>query len=452
MRSLATKLTAAFLLVGVLGILIFALLLGAQARTEFSRFISSRDQAALISTLEQYYAGNGSWMGVGDTLERTPPLQMFRRAILVADAGGHVVLGNPDAPVGERMSEADSARSQPLAVNGQTVGSVVFLQFDASSRRVPPGGPLESDLWGRLLWVTVLSALATMVIALLVGLLLARTLTRPVAALTQATRAMAAGDLHQVVDVHSRDEIGELAQSFNHMSADLARASTLRKQMTADLAHDLRTPLSILSGYTEGLQEQRLSGSPAIFAVMHDEVQHLQRLVDDLRTLSLADAGELPLNRRVVDPAALVERTALAHYIAAQERGVVVSVEAAADLPNVFVDTDRMAQVLNNLVGNALTHTAAGAIRLTARQEGDSVELAVQDAGDGIAPEDLPFVFDRLYRGDKARQRAPEGSSGLGLAIAKAIVEAHGGAIAVASRPGQGSTFTVRLPAAQVTA
>jgi two-component system sensor histidine kinase BaeS len=288
-----------------------------------------------------------------------------------------------------------------------------------------------------------------MLIALLLGLLLARTLTRPVAALTEATRAMAAGDLHQVVDVQSRDEIGELAQSFNHMSADLARASTLRKQMTADLAHDLRTPLSILSGYTEGLQEERLNGSPAIFAIMHDEVQHLQRLVDDLRTLSLADAGELPLNLRLVDPAALVERTALSHYITAQERGVEIRVDAVANLPSVHVDTDRMAQVLNNLVGNALTHTAAGTIHLTARTQNGSVALAVQDAGAGIAAEDLPFVFDRLYRGDKARQRSREGSSGLGLAIAKAIVEAHGGTITVDSAPGQGSTFTVILPVAE---
>jgi two-component system sensor histidine kinase BaeS len=449
MRSLATKLTAAFLLVGVLGVVIFALLLGAQARTEFTRFISSRDQAALIRTLEQHYATNGHWAGVGDRLERTPPLEMFRRSILVADANGTVVLGNPDTPVGTEMSATDRARSQSITLDGDTIGSVVFLQADANPRRTPPSGPLESDLWGRLLWVALASAGVTMLIALLLGLLLARTLTRPVAALTEATRAMAAGDLHQVVDVQSRDEIGELAQSFNHMSADLARASTLRKQMTADLAHDLRTPLSILSGYTEGLQEERLNGSPAIFAIMHDEVQHLQRLVDDLRTLSLADAGELPLNLRLVDPAALVERTALSHYITAQERGVEIRVDAVANLPSVHVDTDRMAQVLNNLVGNALTHTAAGTIHLTARTQNGSVALAVQDAGAGIAAEDLPFVFDRLYRGDKARQRSREGSSGLGLAIAKAIVEAHGGTIAVDSAPGQGSTFTVTLPVAE---
>lgn len=448
MRSLASKLTAAFLLVGVLGIVIFALLLGAQARTQFRRFISGRDQAALIGILEQYYTRNGTWAGVDVALERMPPLAAFRHPVLLADAGGRVVLGNSDARNAALLSEADSARSQPLTVDGQTVGSIVFLQTDAGARRTPPGGPLETDLWRSLLRTALLSAFVTMHVALLVGLLLARTLTRPMAELTRATRAMAAGDLHQVVNVHSRDEIGELAQSFNHMSADLVKASTLRKQMTADLAHDLRTPLTILGGYAEGLRDGRLSGTPTIYTVMHDEVQHLQRLVDDLRTLSLADAGELSLNRRLVDPAALVERAALAHFMPAQQRGVTVSVDTTEDLPNVSVDTDRMTQVLNNLVGNALSHTTQGEIHLSAHTQGDRVALVVQDSGSGIAPEDLPFVFDRLYRGDKARQRLGEGSSGLGLAIARAIVEAHGGAITAASTLGQGSAFTVTLPCA----
>ncbi len=446
MRSLASKLTAAFLLVGVLGIVVFALLLGAQARTEFTRFISGRDQAALISALEQYYTSTGSWEGINGALERTPPLGIYRRSMLLTDAQGRVVLGGPNSPEGGSLSAAEAARGQALVVDGQTVGTIVFSSLDAPARRPPPGGTLESDLWDRLLWVAILSAIFTIFVALLLGFLLARTLTRPVAALTAATRAMAAGDLHQVVDVHSRDEIGELAQSFNHMSADLAKASTLRKQMTADLAHDLRTPLTILSGYAEGLKEGLLNGTPTIYTIMHDEVKHLQRMVDDLRTLSLADAGELSLNRRLVDPAALVERAALAHFMPAQEQGVSIVMDTDPDLPNVLVDTDRIAQVFNNLVANALNHTTAGEIRLSAHLQGSVVALSVKDSGAGIAADDLPYVFDRLYRGDRARQRSTEGSSGLGLAIAKAIVEAHDGAITVTSTLGKGSTFTVTLP------
>jgi two-component system sensor histidine kinase BaeS len=281
------------------------------------------------------------------------------------------------------------------------------------------------------------------------GWLLARTLTAPVRELTAATQAMAAGDLNQRVAVHTHDEIGNLAHSFNQMSADLARASQLRKQMTADLAHDLRTPLSILRGYLEGLKEDQLQGTPALYILMHEEVLHLQRLVEDLRVLSLADAGELPLNRRMVDPTALLERTGLLYYVAAEQQGVHLRVEAAENLPSIQVDTDRLTQVLNNLVSNALRHTRQGEILLGARANNTNVELSIRDTGSGIDAEDLPFVFDRFYRGDKSRQRMDDGaSSGLGLAIAKAIVEAHGGTIQVESTAGSGTTFTIILPAA----
>jgi two-component system sensor histidine kinase BaeS len=151
------------------------------------------------------------------------------------------------------------------------------------------------------------------------------------------------------------------------MSTDLARASQVRKQMTADLAHDLRTPLSILRGYTEGLQDGRLNGSSTLYTIMHGEVQHLQRLVEDLRVLSLADAGELPLNRRSVDPSALLERTGLAYIDRAEQEGIALRVEPAEGLPSIAVDTDRMTQVLNNLVSNALRYTPeGGAITLSA--------------------------------------------------------------------------------------
>jgi two-component system sensor histidine kinase BaeS len=279
------------------------------------------------------------------------------------------------------------------------------------------------------------------------------------------------------VQVRSSDEVGQLAAAFNHMSADLARASQLRTQMTADLAHDLRTPLTILRGYTEGLQDGRLQGAPALYAVMHGEVEHLQRLVEELRVLSLADAGALPLSPRAVDPAALLERAGLAHVMQAEQQGVALRVEADDGLPSIAVDTDRIAQVLNNLVSNALRYTPEGgeivlrayvdhSLKTADRSlktadrgpqaaavggQASAVVLEVRDTGSGIAAEDLPNVFDRFYRADAARQRTNSGGggSGLGLAIAKAIVEAHGGTIAVISAAGEGTTFTIKLPIAQ---
>jgi two-component system sensor histidine kinase BaeS len=278
---------------------------------------------------------------------------------------------------------------------------------------------------------------------------------------------MARGKLDQRVTVRSRDEIGELATSFNQMSADLAHASQLRKQMTADLAHDLRTPLSILLGYTEGLQDGRLNGSSTLYTIMHGEVEHLQRLVEDLRVLSLADAGELPLNRRAVDPSALLERTGLAYIDKAEQQGVVLRVEPDEALPSIAVDTDRMTQVLNNLVSNALRYTPEGGeITLdattdhrppTTNQVGEHsvvgrqssvVTLRVSDTGRGIAPEDLPHVFDRFYRADRSRTRG-SGGAGLGLAITRQIVAAHGGLIWAESEMGHGTTISIALPVAE---
>ena len=281
---------------------------------------------------------------------------------------------------------------------------------------------------------------------MLLGVLLARAIARPVRELTAATRAVAEGKLGRQVAVRSKDELGELAQSFNQMSADLARANKLRRQMTADIAHDLRTPLSIILGYTEALNDGKLPGTPEMYAAMHGEAQHLQRLIDDLRTLSLADAGELPLTRVQIAPQTLLERIASAYRVQAEQRKIVLQVIAAPDLPPLDVDPDRMAQVFKNLIDNALRHTPPGGqITLAAEQDDRAVHLFVRDTGAGIAPEDLPYVFERFYRGDEARQQE-DGASGLGLAIARSLVEAHGGSIAVESVLGQGTRFTIAIP------
>ena len=284
--------------------------------------------------------------------------------------------------------------------------------------------------------------------ALILGTVLARTLVRPIRTLTEATQAMSRGTFVQV-DIQSGDEIGQLATSFNQMSAELARAQSYRQQMTADIAHDLRTPLSILRLYTEGLEDGNLSGDEKIYKIMHQEVLYLQDLVGSLHTLSQADAGQLSLNLRPIDPKALLERTGLAYVMQAEEQGITLRIDAPYDLPSVLVDTTCMTQVLNNLVSNALRFTEEGEIVLSASANQESVQLQVRDSGAGIAPDDLPHIFKRFYRADKSRQRTAtrKSSSGLGLAIAKAIVKAHGGTIRVQSVLGEGTTFSITLPA-----
>jgi signal transduction histidine kinase len=319
------------------------------------------------------------------------------------------------------------------------------------------GATPEEAYLQRMGYAIVYGGLGAIVLALALGAFLARNLTRPIRELTAATRAVARDQLGQQVPVRSQDELGQLAASFNRMSSDLAHANELRRQMTADVAHELRTPLSLLLGYTEGLQDGKLAGKSETYAVMHDSARQLQRLVEDLGTLALADAGELPLNRRPVDPTALLERAALAHMAQADAQGVTLAVRAADDLPAVNVDPDRFAQVLGNLISNALRYTAAGGeIILSAELAGPrpagspgdaQVLLRVRDTGSGIAADDLPHIFDRFYRGDKSRQ-TQHGESGLGLAIVRSLVEGHGGVIEAASAPGEGATFTIALAAA----
>jgi two-component system sensor histidine kinase BaeS len=450
LHSLAVKLTLSFLLIGVIGAILVALLIGLRTRFEFDRFLSSRDQDAISQTLIDYYASHTSWAGVEDSLADDPRTAFYSRRITLLDADHAVVLGGRLYRVGERISDADSASSQPLSLSGRVVGYVLVPPVNRYVRPLsgdhPP--PPEMAFLERVAWAAAISAGVAALIALVLGSLLARTLTRPVRELIVATQAMAAGKLDQQVRVRSRDEIGQLAASFNQMTSDLAQASQARRQMTADLAHDLRTPLTILRGYTEGLKDGRIQGSAALYGVMHSEVEHLRHLVEDLRVLSLADAGELPLNRRAIDPSALIERAGLAYIVQAEQGGIALHVCPISGLPSILVDTDRMTQVLNNLVSNALRHTTQGSITLSACQQDNQVLLHVSDTGSGIAPEDLPHIFDRFYRADKARQRDDSGASGLGLAIAKAIVDAHSGTISVESALGHGTTFTISLPIA----
>jgi two-component system sensor histidine kinase BaeS len=448
MRSLAFKLSLAFLLVGLIGAILMAFFMWQNTQRRFDQFVADRDRFSSENMLAQYYQANGSWDGVETVFERgrfqAPGPYTRRGALVLVDADGQVVFSQGENREIIQLLHQLRGRAVPIEVDGLAVG---YLLADPASYRPLPGSPEATFLAGMTQAITF-SALGATAIALLLGALLARTLTSPIRELTSATRALAKGDLGQQVTVRTQDEMGELATSFNQMSADLAHASQLRRQMTADIAHELRTPLSLILGYTESLSDGKLPATQETFDIMYDEAQHLSRLIDDLRTLSLADAGELQLNRRPVDARGLLERARLTHAPEAQRQGISLQVEAPHDLPQVEVDPGRLAQVLENLMSNALRHTPErGQITLSGAAEGDTVYLRVQDNGDGISPEDLPYVFDRFYRADKSRQRQG-GESGLGLAIAKSFVEAHGGSLSVESALGEGTSFIIALPEA----
>jgi two-component system OmpR family sensor kinase len=240
-----------------------------------------------------------------------------------------------------------------------------------------------------------------------------------------------------------------VGQAFNEMTSALEEGERLRQNLVADVAHELRTPLSVLQGNLRALLDDVYPLEKAEIAGLYDETRLLSRLVDDLRELAQAEAGQLSFNLRPTDVGDVLRTTVTNFEPAAEAKAIGLMVKVADKLPPATSDPDRLAQVLRNLLTNALRHTPEGGqVTVSATTAGDAVEIAVADNGEGIAPEDLPHVFDRFYRGDRSRSRA-EGSAGLGLAIVRAIVEAHGGQVRAASDgPGQGSTFRFTLPVA----
>jgi two-component system sensor histidine kinase BaeS len=450
--KLTHKLTLAFLLVSLIAIGLAAVFVWATMATEFNRYVYEQRQAQFISTVTDYYRAQGRWLGVEVALREQrllPPIPQPNtlppdpQPFALVDQHHIVIIPGGQYQPGQRVQPEAEAGGVAIEVDGSVVGTVL------TTNQPPVRSAIEDRYLANTNLALLIAAVGGALIALILGLFVARTLTRPTRELTAATRALARGDLQQQVTVHSHDELGELAQAFNQMSADLARATQLRQQMTADIAHDLRTPLTVIGGYVESMRDQVLNPTPERFDMIYAEVQHLQQLVEDLRTLSLADAGELRLNRQPTAPRALLSQVAALFQHRAEQQQVALIVEADDALPELDVDEGRIIQVLSNLVANALRYTSEGGhITLGANGRSDGVDLIVRDDGTGISPEALPHIFERFYRSDQARQ-SDTGESGLGLAIARSIVEAHGGTITVESKLGVGSEFRLRLPIAR---
>jgi signal transduction histidine kinase len=462
-KSLYAKLTLAFMLVAFITAALVAVFIRLTSANRLMQLIIDQQRNNLETALGAYYTVNGSWEGVDEnwriiqsrtfSADQAAPLNRpregFRQQVPsgrdnllgLADAQGIVIVSvDPSFPPGSQLPVRIVREGAPIYVSGETVGTIL-------TARAPAGFNREEALF---LWRTtqalIFAMLGALLIALVLGILLAQTFTRPINELTQAAQSITQGQLEQEVMVRSNDEIGQLAAAFNRMSQEVARVNRLRKQMTADIAHDLRTPLTVISGYIESMRDGVLKPTSERLSLIYTEIELLQKLVDDLRMLSLADAGELSLNPQRISPNALLDRACALFRHQAEQKNVALAVNTNGNLPDIWVDEARMLQVLGNLISNSLRYTPPdGKISLSAQQLEDMVEISVQDTGEGIDVEELPYIFNRFHRSDKSRH-SEAGETGLGLAIVKALVEAQGGTTSAESNPGQGTTINLIFP------
>ncbi len=451
MSSLRWKLVLAFLAVGLTSIALGLAFASLSTSGHFRAFVFDRNLEMMLAGLSAYYRQHGGWEGLDPSVIENPPpgnpqpRLPFRASNLftVIDQSGRVVLSGPGHWPGEMLPPSALASARPVVLDEVTVGWVLVPPDVFSETRG------EALFRSRVNGALVAGGLGAAAVALLLGFFLARSLTRPLRDLRQAAEAIANGRLDRRVTIRSRDELGALADSFNRMSDALEAAQRQRRQMTADIAHELRTPVSVILGHLDAIENGVLPASEDTLRILREEAERLSRLIEDLRTLAHADAGELVLHRSPAQPLELLRRAVASYQAQAQAKRVRLQLTAEEELPVVEVDADRMAQVLGNLLNNALRHTPeGGSVEIGAEAREGAVRLWVQDSGPGIPPEELSLVFQRFYRTDKSRRRE-DGGSGLGLAIVRSLVEAHGGRVWAESEVGRGARFVVELPCAQ---
>jgi two-component system sensor histidine kinase BaeS len=460
LNRLWVKLLAGYMLVALVAVGVVAVLANRATAQQFSIYISQGRllrAERLVPEFAAYYARTGSWEGVAEWMVALGQIQTGGQGqglgrgrlgesdrLLLADPDGQILADSQGELLGQRLSSTDLEVGVPIEVGGQRVGTLFIPAAEGVHQS------LEAEFLSRVNDWLAWAGLAAGGVALVLGLLLARQLTAPLRSLTTAALKLAQGPagLHSWEDVpqvpiRSRDEVGELSQAFNQMARSLAREEVLRRNLMADIAHELRTPLSVIRSDLEALLDGVYQPTPEVLASLHDDTLLLSRLVDDLRALAQSEAGQLRLERKPTDLADLLAGVVAAFDLQAEGQGRSLVLDLPPDLAPVDVDPQRVRQVVANLVSNALRHTPEGGrVVVSAAQRQDKAQVSVADSGSGISAEDLPRVFDRFWQGDRNRA----GSSGLGLAIARELVRAHGGRLWVESSPGQGATFLFTLP------
>lgn len=460
MNRLAVRLALAIVGTTLLTVALVAIVANRAAGAEFRRYVAAGQMVAgeeLAGELATYYAATGSWAGVSEVLESTnttPGRGMGAMrgrggmsAVVLADGSGEIIYDNQSGRVGEALTRSERSAALPVVQGNEPVGYLLVLPPGIAQLAAP-----EQAVLDRINTALAAAALLALLAGSLLGVVLARTLARPMERVAAAAQSLAAGDLSQRVPVEGAQETQTLGRSFNTMAGNLEQSEQLRRNLLADVAHELRTPLTVIQGNLQALLDGVYPMERAEIATIYDETRLLSRLVADLRELAQAEAGQLQLDLRPTDLVAILRQTAGSFAPFAEAKEVTLSTDLADDLPPVLADGDRIGQIVRNLVSNGLRYAArAGEVRITARPgvfDGKrSVRVEVSDDGPGIAPDQIAHVFDRFWSGDQSRAR-DTGGSGLGLAITRYLVEAHGGRIGVESAGTTGTVFWFTLPVA----
>lgn len=442
--SLQFKVLSAFLAIALFVTLLLGGVSSLLLNNLFSRYLtetlSSRYTEAR-AVLEDYYEHNGTFRGVELALPGRP-MMMGSNMLIVTDADGVIIVGPPPF-VGHKASSEEISRGLPLVSRGRRVGT---LLLPGNMQRLRGVATLEHSFRRGFFRGVLVTGGLVMLLALLLGVVVSRLLTRPLKEIDVAASTLGAGDLsYRVADKFSEHELKSLVESFNDMAEKLEQNERSRTRLVADVAHELRTPITILQAALESMLDGVAKPSEEQLASLHEEASRMGRLITDLQDLTSAEAGRLRL--KIADLDLHYELSRLLDHVRpmAEEKGIVLELHELPQEVIVRVDKDRFAQVLYNILWNALQYTPEGGrVEVRPAVDADCTRITVIDTGPGIEEADLPHVFDRFYRGDKARHR--EGGVGLGLSIAREFMHAMGGHISVQSQPGQGSKFTIEIP------
>lgn len=434
----------------------------------------------LLKKLSLYHEKNGnSWDGIETFMDGVQAATSIDRRpgrfyLILTDADKNILYDPRPQNLTQSTERADSRRTAPQPIisskNKKPIGYIQTWNLRRANNEPPPDRFDLFTEFRRLLWLALLLIIP---FGILGSIWVSRLLTAPLTQLAEAARDVGTGNLNRRVDVSGTIEIREVANAFNEMTSDLGEAEQLRRNLVADIAHELRTPLTVVQGNLRAILDDVYPLNKEEVARLYDQTRILAQLVQDLRDVAQAEAGQLHLNLAATDVGQLVQKTTSTFGSIAEEEGLALQINTQPNLPTVQLDSTRLAQVLHNLLSNAVRHTprngtisvdvtaapnhastagnipvgnSAGGNTAVGNTTDNAIEIAIRDTGAGIDSQHLPRIFDRFYRTERARDR-DSGGTGLGLAIAQALINAHGGSIRAESPGlGQGSTFTISLP------